>query len=205
MALEADWNKLCYHGKLNRGLPISVSCFPLSLSPRADKSMIRVFSVCVCVWPAELNCCIPAGCTQVFLNLPSNFDLLSKQLWICETRKTHRLGSEAVRAGTSHVAVFCQQICHDTKSYFLSRKKENCKNAFPLHCRRMLFLRPDMHSRGSQQPEINTVTPQRNIPQGLSHSHAAMSDASERKSQKSWFVLHSFCRYRTTKGSRTMR
>lgn len=39
------------------------------------------------VWPAELNGCIPAGCTQVLLNLPSNIDLLSKQRRICAPRE----------------------------------------------------------------------------------------------------------------------
>lgn len=49
-----------------------------SVSLRVVKNVIRVFGVCV--WPTELNCCIPASCTQVLLNLPSNIDLLSKQL-----------------------------------------------------------------------------------------------------------------------------
>lgn len=57
------------------------SCL-LPLSIRVDKNVINadVSLGCVCVWPVELNCCIPADCTQVLLNLPTNIDLLSKQL-----------------------------------------------------------------------------------------------------------------------------
>jgi len=47
---------------------------------RVDENTMRVL---VYVWPAEISCCIPADCTQVLLNLPSNIALLSKQLQIC--------------------------------------------------------------------------------------------------------------------------
>lgn len=54
--------------------------------PSVDKKVIRS----LCVWAAELNCCIPAGCTQVLLNLPFNIHRLSKQLWIRASRESHR-------------------------------------------------------------------------------------------------------------------
>lgn len=50
-----------------------------SLPLRLDKNMLQR----MCVWPAEINCCIPAGYKQVLLNLLANINLLSKQLRIC--------------------------------------------------------------------------------------------------------------------------
>lgn len=172
----------------------------------------------VCVWPVELNCCIPADCTQVLLNLPTNIDLLSKQLWICAPHETRWLDWEVVwvlcvfeRLRWIFTTFLCRSLkiqplifqltgvysAHKIFSVWVGGGK--CPNVFSLYCHqtccitahhRILFLRTRMHARDSQQPEI---TPQKTFQAGLSHRRHSYTTwtTPERKTHKCRrFVSH---------------